>query len=324
MLNTGVCRLFGIQHPIIQAGMGVFTSAGLAAAVSNAGALGSVGAGNRTAEGLQSEIEQVRRLSQKPFAVNHLVSNLDRDAFALTLKARVPVISFALGDPGELVRQAHGSGALVMHQVHTVAQAKQAAERGVDVIIAQGGEAGGFGQQVGALALVPQVVDAVRPIPVLAAGGIADGRGLAAALLLGAQGANLGTRFLASVEAPVSEGYKKAILAAQSEDTLKVELWNDIMPVPGRGGYGTVPRAIKTAFVEKWQDRRDEAVKNADRLRAEITGAAQQGSFHEYVPFAGQTVGLINDILPAGDIVRRIVQEARRLLDSGAKLGAQV
>jgi nitronate monooxygenase/enoyl-[acyl-carrier protein] reductase II len=142
--------------------------------------------------------------------------------------------------------------------------------------------------------------------------------------LLGAQGANLGTRFLASVEAPVSEGYKKAILAAQSEDTLKVELWNDIMPVPGRGGYGTVPRAIKTAFVEKWQDRRDEAVKNADRLRAEITGAAQQGSFHEYVPFAGQTVGLINDILPAGDIVRRIVQEARRLLDSGAKLGAQV
>ena len=320
MLSTEICRRFGIQHPIVQAGMGAFTSAELAAAVSNAGALGTIGAANRSAEGLGAEIDRVRRLTRLPFAVNHLVSNLDKEAFSVTLKSRVPVISFALGDPGDLVRQAHDSGALVMHQVHTVTQAKQAVDRGVNVLIAQGGEAGGFGQYVGTFVLLPQVVDAVRPVPVLAAGGIADGRGLAAALLLGAQGVNLGTRFLATAEAPVSEGYKKTILEAQSEDAVKVEVWNDFMPVPGRDGYGTVPRAIRTWFIERWQGQRVDAKKNAEMIRAELTAAAEQGTFHELVPFAGQTVGLINEIAPAGEIVRRIVEEARQLLDDAPKL----
>lgn len=319
MIKTEFCPLFGIQHPILQAGMGFFSNATLAAAVSNAGGLGSIGAANVTVDNLRNEIERVRRLTDRPFVVNHLVSNLDRDAFSLTLKMRVPGVSFALGDAGDLVQQAHDSGALVIQQVHSVAQARQAADRGADVIIAQGGEAGGFGQNVAALALVPQVVDAVRPVPVLAAGGIADGRGLAAALMLGAQGVNLGTRFLASVEAPVADGYKRAILAAQSESTTKVDVWNDFMPAPGRGGYGTVPRAIRTPFIESWEARRAEAAKNADQLRSEMMGAAQQGRFHEYVPFAGQSVGLIDEILPAGEIVIRIVMEARRVLDESHK-----
>src|SRR5262249_48174525 len=137
------------------------------------------------------------------------------EAFALTVEARPAVISLALGDPGALVKRAQGAGIKVVHQVHTVRQAREAAERGVDAIIAQGSEAGGFGGTVAALALVPQVVDAVSPIPVVAAGGIADGRGLAAALLLGAQGVNIGTRFLASAEAPIGEAWKQALLAAE-------------------------------------------------------------------------------------------------------------
>lgn len=317
MIDTEVRRLLRIDHPIVQAGMGIFSDAGLAAAVSNAGALGTVGAANRSAENLKAEIERARTLTGNPFVVNHLVSNLDKEAFAVTLEMRVPVVSFALGDPGDLVKRAHDSGALVIQQVHTVAQAKQAAERGADVIIAQGGEAGGFGQNVAALALVPQVVDAVGPVPVLAAGGIADGRGLAAALILGAQGVNLGTRFLASVEAPIGDGYKKAILAAQSEQTTKVEVWNDFMPVPGRGGYGTAPRAIRTPFIESWEGRRSDAARNSEQLRSEVIDAAQKGRFHEYVPFAGQSVGLIKDILPAAEIVKRIVSEAQRALAQG-------
>ncbi|MBI2964775.1 MAG: nitronate monooxygenase [Chloroflexi bacterium] len=299
--------------------MGPFTDARLAAAVSNAGALGSIGAANRTPDALTAEIERMRELTNRPFVVNHLVSNLDRDAFSLTLEMKVPIVSFALGDPSELVQLAHDAGALVIQQVHTVAQARQAAGRGVDVVIAQGGEAGGFGQHVGALALVPQVVDAVHPIPVLAAGGIADGRGLAASLVLGAQGVNLGTRFLASVEAPIGDGYKKAILAAQSEQTTKVEVWNDFMPAPGRGGYGTVPRAIRTPFIESWEGRRVEASMSSDQLRSEVMTAAQQGRFHEYVPFAGQSVGLIQDILPAAEIVKRIVTEAQLILAAAHK-----
>ena len=214
--------------------MSLFTSAELVAAVSNAGALGSLGCDLRSVEDLTQQLSRIRQLTSRPFAVNHLLLTLNQDAFALTLHARPPVISLAGGDPGDLVKRAHDEGSLVVHQVHTVPQARQAAERGVDVIIAQGTEAGGHGGTVGALALIPQVVDAVSPIPVVAAGGIADGRGLAAALVLGAQGINVGTRFLASVEAPVGQGWKQAILEAASEDAVKFDAWNDISPSPGQ------------------------------------------------------------------------------------------
>jgi nitronate monooxygenase/enoyl-[acyl-carrier protein] reductase II len=248
------------------------------------------------------------------------VPTLNEEAFAFTLEARPPIISLALGDPGNLVKRAHDAGILVIQQVHTVRQAHQAAERGVDVIIAQGSEAGGFGGTVGALALIPQVVAAVRPIPVVAAGGIADGCGLAAALVLGAQGINVGTRFLASVEAPISEGWKQAILAAESEDAVKVDVWNDIIPLPGRGGYGTIPRALRTPFIAEWQQRRDEAKREAERLQGEVMAALQGGRFHELVPFAGQTVGAIRDILPAGEIVRQIMTEAEEALKQATRL----
>jgi enoyl-[acyl-carrier protein] reductase II len=170
--------------------------------------------------------------------VNHIPPTLDKDAFRYTLAARPAVVSFALGDPGDLVQQAHDAGSRVMVQITAVAQAIEAAERGADVIIAQGGEAGGYGVSVSTMALVPQVVDAVLPIPVVAAGGIFDGGGIAAALILGAVGVNLGTRFLASEEAPIEIAWKQAIAAAKSEDAVKVDVLNDIQPLPGTGGYG--------------------------------------------------------------------------------------
>src|SRR5256886_2093022 len=287
MLRTQLCDLLQIEFPVIQAGMGPFTGAQLVAAVSNAGGLGSLGASQRPVDDLGRQLALIRKLTDRPFAVNHLVPTLNEEAFALTLTAKPPIISLALGEPGDLVKRAHDVGILVIQQVHTVKQARQAAERQVDVIIAQGSEAGGFGGTVAALALVPQVIDAVSPIPVVAAGGIADGRGLAAALVLGAQGINVGTRFLATVEAPISEGWKQAILTAESEDAVKVEAWNDIIPLPGGGGYGTVPRALRTPFIEAWQHRRDDAKREAERLQGEVIAALQQGGLHEMVAFSG-------------------------------------
>jgi len=320
MLHTLLCDLLGIEFPIIQAGMGMGSSAELAVAVSNAGGLGSLGCFRRPPEDLARQLSVIRERTSRPFAVNHLVTELDETAFAMTLAARPPVISFALGDPGELVKRAHDAGSLVVHQVTTVLQAHQAAERGVDAIIAQGAEAGGYVGVVAALALVPQVVDAVHPVPVVAAGGIADGRGLAAALVLGAVGVNVGTRFLASEEAQISPVWKQMIVDALAEDAVRVEVLNDIMPSPGSSGYSTVLRSLRTPWIDTWRERRDEAKRDADRLRSEVLPVFKQQRVHELFPGAGQSAGLIRDIAPAGEIVRRMVVEARQALERSSEL----
>ncbi len=234
--------------PIILAPMGTATSAEFAAAVSNQGGLGGIGTLFRTTAAIKRDIDMVRTLTSRPYAVNHIPQTLDAEAFRYTLEARPPVISFTLADPHDLVRQARNVGSRVMVQVTTVAQAIQAAERGVDVIIAQGGESGGYCGEISTMALVPQVVDAVAPIPVVASGGIFDGRGIAAALMLGAAGVNLGTRFLASPEAPVSEEWKQAITNAKSEDAIKVDVLNDISPLPGTAGFGDGAALAAHAF----------------------------------------------------------------------------
>jgi enoyl-[acyl-carrier protein] reductase II len=321
MLKTPLCDVFGIDVPIILAPMGTCTSAEFAAAVSNEGGLGGIGSLFRSAAAVKRDIDVVRRLTSRPFAINHIPQALDGEAFRYTLEAKPAVISFALADPGDLVRQAHDVGSLVMLQVTTVAQAVQAAERGVDVIIAQGGEAGGYCGEVSTMTLVPQVVDAVAPIPVVAAGGIFDGRGIAAALMLGAAGVNLGTRFIASTEAPAPKEWKQAITAAKSEDAIKVDVLNDISPIPGTKGFPTVPRSLPTAFLNEWSSKREEARQERDRLRGQIVSTTQAGRQHECVLWAGQTAGGINEILSVGAIMRRLIADTEATLWRAPKFG---
>jgi enoyl-[acyl-carrier protein] reductase II len=314
MLTTPLCDLLGVEVPIILAPMGSATSAEFAAAVSNQGGLGSIGSLFRTTAAIKRDIDVVQKLTNRPYAVNHIPQTLDAEAFRHTLAARPAVISFALGDPGDLVRQAHDAGARVMLQVTTVGQAIEAAERGVDVIIAQGGEAGGYCGNVSTMALIPQVVDAVSPIPVVAAGGIFDGRGIAAALMLGAAGVNLGTRFLTSEEAPIPEEWKKAIIAAESEDAMKADVLNEISPLPGTVGYHTVLRSLHTPFLDEWSAKREEARRERDRLRNHIVSTHQAGRQHETLLTAGQTAGGITEILPVAEIMRRLIAEAEAAL----------
>ena len=322
MIRTRFSELFGIEVPVVQAPIWPAASPGLVAAVGEAGAIGSLGAVFASAEQVTGEIDRVRELTDRPFIVNHVVPQLDEDAFAATLEARPVAVSFALGDPGDLVARARDAGVKVLQQVHTVTQARAAADLGVDCVIAQGSEAGGQGMLAapGTLTLVPQVVDAVDPIPVLAAGGVADGRGLAAVLAAGAAGANVGTRFLASEEASAHEGWKRAIIEAESEAAVRLEPWTNLFPAEGEDAYAVVPRVLSTEWVERLRADPGLAREQAEALRAQVIEVVTSGDPHELVPFTGQTAGLIRETLPAGEIVRRMVSEAekaaKRLNDS--------
>ena len=316
MLRSPLCELLGIDYPIILAPMGSATSAAFAAAASNAGGLGSIGTLGRPTEAIKQDLDTIRGLTDRPFAVNHVPQSLDEAAFAATLALRPAVVSFSLGDPAELVRSAQDVGAKVILQVTTVEQARLAAERGVDVVIAQGGEAGGFGGVIGTLTLVPQVVDAVAPIPVVAAGGIYDGRGLAAVLALGAVGVNLGTRFLASTEAPIDAGWQQMILEARSEDAIKADVLNAISPLPGTVGFGTVLRSLRTPFLDEWNPKLDEAQRQRERLLEAWDAATADGRPNDFVVTAGQGAGGVTDVLPVAEIIRRIVEEAEEAVQS--------
>lgn len=318
MLSTPFCELMGIDVPLLQAAIWPATSPELVAAVGEAGAIGSLGAVFTPADRLLEQIGQVRALTDRPFVVNHVVPGIDEEAFAATLEARPAAVSFALGDPGELVARVHEAGAQAIHQVHTLDQALAAADHGIDVFIAQGSEAGGQGLAAGVstMVLVPQIADALGPVPVLAAGGVADGRGLAAALALGAAGANVGTRFLASAEASATDDWKASIVGARPEDCVRFEAWSAIMPPSP--GYRVVPRVIRTPFVDEWSARAAEAGEQADELRAQIMATVRERR-PALTPFTGQTAGLVGEVLPAGEIVRRMAAEACAALRHAAQ-----
>jgi nitronate monooxygenase/enoyl-[acyl-carrier protein] reductase II len=320
MLRTALCDLVGIDVPVIQAGMSTFTSPTLAAAVSNAGGLGSLGAWQRPAEQLRRDLVELRGATDRPFAVNHVVPDLDAEAFEITLDFAPAVVSFALDDAGDLMQRVHDAGSIVMQQVSTVEQAFAAVEHGADIIVAQGGEAGGYGGSVATLALVPQVVDAVRPTPVVAAGGIADGRGLAAALVLGAAGVNLGTRFLACEESPVGDVWKKAIIASDSESWVQLDFLNDIRPNPGTLGYRTRVRALRNEFTDRWQQRRDELRADPTAAITEIVSAAAEGTLEELLVVGGQSAGIIGELLPVAEVVGMLVTEAEEALAAAGGL----
>ena len=204
---------------------------------------------------------------------------------------------------------------MFINQVHSVEQAVTAVEQGAEAIIAQGEEAGGFGGGIGIMALVPQVADAVAPVPVAAAGGIVDGRGLAAAFLLGAAGVNIGTRFLAAEETEIPDEWKRRIVEARSEDTVRALFAEQVFPPVGTGGYkGTTPRVLRTDWVDRYNADPQAVISTSEQLAVELVEAVKAGRGHELVPFTGQTAGMIVSIRPAAQIVVEMVTDAEQLL----------
>ncbi|HVD47580.1 MAG TPA: nitronate monooxygenase family protein [Candidatus Limnocylindria bacterium] len=307
-LHTPVCKLLGIELPILQAGMSRYTTPELVAAVSNAGGLGIIGGLSRTADELREEIGRVRELTSRPFGVNHVVSQLDSAAVDVTLELRVPVLSLSWGRAGELARRARDAGVKVVHQVNSPEEAGKVAADGADVVVAQGTEGGGHVGGMSTLPLVPQVVDIVNAVPVLAAGGIADGRGLAAALMLGAQGVLIGTRFLATPEASGRGHSKDVILNALGSQTMASKFFDDVL---GIRWPGALVRSIRNPLLDRWAQRQQDWTLAADQIRPSLEAAIAAGDF----VLAGEAAGLIHDIVPAGELVTRIAREAEALLN---------
>jgi nitronate monooxygenase/enoyl-[acyl-carrier protein] reductase II len=314
-VRTPLTELLGIEHPVIQASIGPWSSVALTVAVSEAGGIGSIGTALLSPEQVVDQIRRTRELTDRPFIVNHTRRPLNEEAFELTLRERPTAVSLALGEPRDLAQRAHEAGCLFINQVHSVDQAVTAVDQGADVIIAQGEEAGGFGGGIGSMALIPQVVDAVAPVPVAAAGGIVDGRGLAAALMLGAAGVNIGTRFVAAEETEVAEEWKRQIVEARSEDTVRVLFAEQVFPPVGTGGYeGKTPRVLRTEWVDRYNADPQAVIPERERLAAELVEAVKGGRGHELVPFTGQTAGMIDSVRPAGEIVVEMVAAAEELL----------
>src|SRR6516165_3913835 len=326
-MRTALCDLLGIEHPIIAAPMGPdLTGPELVAAVSNAGGLGILQAQFCSPPVFREEIRRVRALTARPFGVNLLLHFPVEDQVAVCLDERVPVLSLFWGDPTPYVGRAHAAGVKVFHQVGSVADARRAAAAGVDVIIAQGVEAGGHvAGEVSTLALVPRVVDAVAPRPVAAAGGIVDGRGLVAALALGAQAAVIGTRFLATNECRAHPDYKKKLLAANEGETVRTILF-------GFGWPNAPHRTLRTKFVEEWlgNEARGQESRPDEPVIGQTVIAGQSMPLLRFMGFppnvdatgnvesmdllAGQGVGLVREIKSAAEVVRELVEEAEEII----------
>jgi len=321
-IRTPLCDRLQIEVPIGNAGMAGGTAlAPLAAAVSKAGGLGAIGGIDRRGpEFLRQQIRAVREATDCPFSVNLLAFVLDvAPAFLdVCIQERVPSITLSFGDASKHIARAKQAGIVVMHQVQTIAAARASVAEGVDVVIAQGGEAGGHTGSVATMALVPQVVDIAGTIPVIAAGGIADGRGVVAAFALGAQGVIMGTRFVACDECTSSAyQHREKIIAATADDTIFTDVF-DIMEGM-KWPTGISGRSIKTAFAGEWHGRESDLI----ALRAEIMA---ESTTHKEIPqraqnaYAGQSAGLVHDIKPAAAILRDIVAEAEAVMDTLSRL----
>lgn len=343
-LRTPICALFGIDYPIFAAGMGGVTMAPLAGAVSAAGGLGVLGATFCTPDELREQIRAVRRITDRPFGVDLLlpsdippdlgsrqippfpeflrdllprIAGLDgkppppltlelaRAQLAVTLEEKVPLMVSGLGTPDWLVEQCHRVGTRVMSIVGNVRQARRLEKLGVDIIVAQGMEAGGHVGTVTTMVLVPAVVDAVK-VPVLAAGGIVDGRGIAAGLMLGAQGAWIGTRFIATVEATAHDNHKRKILEIDEEGT-----------VVSRSYTGKPSRVLRNDFTDRWKGHDAELMPMPwQRIRVEsLVAPAKAAGRVDVANFpTGQGAGAIRDIPGAADLFRRLVTETESAL----------
>jgi enoyl-[acyl-carrier protein] reductase II len=312
VLRTPLCDRLGIDVPIVGAPFGPWDQIDLAAAICEAGALGSLGTGLRTVPELQAQWRRLRELTDRPFAINHTIRPFGEEAFEATLAFAPPAISFHLGVPRELIARAHERGILWIQQVVDRRQAEEAVAAGADVLVAQGGEAGGHCGSVATIVLVPQVVDVAGDVPVVAAGGIADGRGLAAALALGAQGVSMGTRFLAATEMRIADDWKRRIVEADALDAVKVVNSERVLPPYTRPGARVEPRALRTPLIEQLREHPEWL--DPATMGPRVRDAVLAGRGDQYLPFAGQSAGLVHDVQPAAEIVRRVVAEAEAVL----------
>ena len=316
-LHTPMCDLLGITHPIVLGGMAgpASTSPELVAAVCNAGGLGVLGCSGRPPATLPGLVRSVRELTTAAFGLNVLLFREDAETLDAVLTAHPSVACFAWPWPHqslkEIFARAHDAGCRVMHMVPQVPDAVRAAEAGADVIVAQGSEGGGHVGVIATLALVPMVVDAVAPVPVIAAGGIADGRGLAAVIALGAQGALLGTRFLATVEAPLPPWAKQAILESDGHDT-------DLTEIPDLIGESVWPgafaRAWRNNLIREWSGREWELRQRAREIAAQVAEARARGDAQRVPLLFGQDAGLIKSVEPAGELIAGMVADAATIL----------
>jgi nitronate monooxygenase len=323
-VRTPLCDVVGIDAPVVLAPMGGAVTPALAAAVSDAGGLGMLPLTWTPPEEIPKLVTETRQRTKRPFGVNLGLVWDQRERLAATLAADVPVVSFFWGDASVVIGEARSAGAVVFVTVGTAEEGRAAAAAGADVVVAQGWEAGGHvWGTVSTLALVPRVVDAVAPVPVVAAGGVADGRGLAAVLALGAAGAWVGTRFLSAPEAAIHPDYRRRILAAGEADTFYGTLFD-------RGWPDAPHRTLRNSTVEAWEQagrpasgsrpgEDDEPASRPDgsginRYAASTPTAAMGGDVEPLPHWAGQGVGLVTREEPAADIVHSLVAEAEGVI----------
>lgn len=311
MLKTPLCDLLGIQKPVFQGGMAWIADASLAAAVSEAGGLGIIAAMNANADWLRDQIHELRRRTDKPFGVNVMLMSPFADEVAqVVIDEKVPVVVTGAGNPRKYMPAWIEAGVKVIPVVASVALAKLVARAGATAVVAEGTESGGHIGELTTMVLVPQVVDAVD-IPVLAAGGIADGRGVAAAFMLGAQGVQVGTRFLVAEECTVAEPYKELVLKAKDISTRAT----------GRS-TGHPVRALKTRFTNEYAKLEAEGA-DPDKLAEFGTGAlrraAKDGDVERGSFLCGQVAGMVHERQSAADIVDDLVSDGEKVLgEAGA------
>ena len=317
MIRTDLTRMFDLQHPVVLAPMGGVSGGELAAAVSNAGGLGLVGGGYGDVAWLRTQLALVKRSTARAWGIGLITWAIDRAALRLALDSGPAAFLLSFGDPLLHAAAIKSAGCRLICQVQSLEQAKRAAEAGADLIVAEGNEAGGHSGQRATLTLVPAVADAVAPIPVIAAGGIADGRGLAASLFLGAHGVLMGTRFYASKEALGPSAAKERLVSGSGDQTVRTRIF-DI--VRGYDWPGVFPgRALRNAFVERWHGS-EEALSQALAVEAaRYQTAARAGDCETAVVWAGEAIDLIRSIDNAADLVRGIGAEAEALLRAAGR-----
>ncbi|WP_329126743.1 NAD(P)H-dependent flavin oxidoreductase [Streptomyces sp. NBC_01465] len=318
-MSTALTELLGVRHPIVLAPMGGSAGGALAAAVSRAGGLGLLGGGYGDRAWLERELPIVAEGTDEPWGVGFLTWAVEAEAVEQALEFGPAAVMLSFGDPGPYADRIRRSGAVLIVQVTDVEEAERAVDAGADVVVAQGSESGGHGARRGrsTLPFVPLVVDLVSPVPVLAAGGIADGRGVAAALALGAAGALIGTRFQASAEALVDPAISRAIVEGRGQDTER----NTVLDLARGASWPTDKYAARTLghpYLDRWRGRETELAGDAEARRAYQDDVAR-GVIPPLPIWAGEGVDLITDLPPAADLVATLAAQAEEALARAGK-----